>query len=386
MRLPASVLTTVPSGRMRILGVPCRSRCARVAPWANGRTSMATAQRSPTRVESLVSSTMMTFFFAAKFTIFSRVCAAPPPLTRSSAALTSSAPSTLTSMDHGPSSPSRGMPQRVASARVSSDVGTPVTRSPARTRSASSSTKRRAVEPLPRPMIPPLAGTSSRAARAAARLGSRVIGSSRPRSEGTPPLQAPNRDLPMGSAKRQPVARKGAPRSRGTPEPRPCETGSPLARARMEAPMLTFGWRQFDDTIRALDVFQRRIDEAYDDWSTFGVRPRHPVHGIWPALNAFETKETFVYKAEVPGLAEGDVSVYVEDDTLILRGERKSAVPDGYQVHLRERQPAAFSRKVTLPGRVDGEAVTATLKDGVLTITLPQAQETLPRQIAVKAG
>ncbi len=150
--------------------------------------------------------------------------------------------------------------------------------------------------------------------------------------------------------------------------------------------MLTFGWRQFDDTIRALDVFQRRIDEAYDDWSTFGVRPRHPVHGIWPALNAFETKETFVYKAEVPGLAEGDVSVYVEDDTLILRGERKSAVPDGYQVHLRERQPAAFSRKVTLPGRVDGEAVTATLKDGVLTITLPKAKETLPRQIAVKAG
>jgi HSP20 family protein len=148
--------------------------------------------------------------------------------------------------------------------------------------------------------------------------------------------------------------------------------------------MLTFGWRQFDDTLRALDLFQRRIDEAYGDWSAFGVRPHRP--RVWPALNAFETKDAFVYKAEVPGLAEGDLSVYVEDESLIVRGERKSNVPEGYEVHLRERQPAAFSRKVTLPGRVDADAVTAALKDGVLTITLPKAKETLPRQVAVRAG
>lgn len=149
--------------------------------------------------------------------------------------------------------------------------------------------------------------------------------------------------------------------------------------------MLTFGWRQFDDTLRALDLFQRRIDEAYGDWSAFGTRAHRPAR-VWPALNAFETKDAFVYKAEVPGVAEGDVSVYVEDESLIVRGERKSSVPEGYEVHLRERQPAAFSRKVALPGRVDADAVTATLKDGVLTVTLPKAKETLPRQIAVKAG
>ena len=130
--------------------------------------------------------------------------------------------------------------------------------------------------------------------------------------------------------------------------------------------MLTFGWRHFDDTLRALDLFQRRVDEAYDDWSSFGV-PRRQSARVWPALNAFETKEAFVYRAEVPGLAEGDVSVYVEDETLILRGERKSAVPEGYQVHLRERASTAFSRKVPLPGRVNAEGVTATLKDGLLT-------------------
>jgi HSP20 family protein len=154
--------------------------------------------------------------------------------------------------------------------------------------------------------------------------------------------------------------------------------------------MLTFGWETFDDTLRAFDLLQRRlghVDRAFYGWPEASASPaRRTERGAWPAVNVFETREAFVYKAEVPGLAEGDVSVYVEKDSLIVRGERRSQVPEGYQVHLQERSPAAFSRTLPLPGRVDGEAVTATLKDGVLTVTLPKAKETLPRQIAVKAG
>jgi HSP20 family protein len=150
--------------------------------------------------------------------------------------------------------------------------------------------------------------------------------------------------------------------------------------------MLITGWRNFDDTLRALDLLQRRIDHAFGDWAEPGFRrERRTPHGAWPPINVFETKDAFVYRAEVPGLAEGDVSVYVEDDSLILRGERKTDVPEGYQVHLRERAPFAFTRKLPLPGRVDGETVTATMKDGILTVTLPKAKDTLPRQIAVKA-
>ncbi|HEX8789910.1 MAG TPA: Hsp20/alpha crystallin family protein [Polyangiaceae bacterium] len=132
--------------------------------------------------------------------------------------------------------------------------------------------------------------------------------------------------------------------------------------------MLT-GWREFDDTLRALGVLQRNF---------------HPA--AWPPTNVLETKETFVVRAEVPGLTESDVSVSVEDDALVIRGERKSAPLEGYKAHLRERQAYAFTRKFPLPVRVEADAVTATLKDGVLTITLPKAKEALPRQIAVKAG
>ena len=88
--------------------------------------------------------------------------------------------------------------------------------------------------------------------------------------------------------------------------------------------------------------------------------PRAALRG--PRFNVVETKEAFVYRVEVPGLGEGDVDVQVEDEALLLRGERKSEVPEGYEVHLRERAPIAFARKLPLPGRVDAEGITASVK------------------------
>jgi HSP20 family protein len=151
--------------------------------------------------------------------------------------------------------------------------------------------------------------------------------------------------------------------------------------------MLT-GWRDFDDTLRALDLLQRRLDRAFDPWTDpLNLdRARVRARPAWPPTNVFETKEAFIVKSELPGLAEGDVAVSVEEEALVVRGERKSDVPEGYKVHLRERSPVAFTRKLPLPSRVDADAVTAKLSDGVLTITLPKAKEALPRQISVKAS
>ncbi len=147
--------------------------------------------------------------------------------------------------------------------------------------------------------------------------------------------------------------------------------------------MLT-AWRDFNDALRTIDFLHRHIDQVFDDRS--GVPYRAVRRAAWPSVNVVETKDAFVYRAEVPGLGEGDVVVQIEDEALLLRGERKSDVPEGYEVHLRERAPIAFARKLPLPGRVDADAITASLKNGVLTVTLPKAKDTLPRQIAVKAG
>jgi HSP20 family protein len=151
---------------------------------------------------------------------------------------------------------------------------------------------------------------------------------------------------------------------------------------------MTAAWRDLSEALRTFDFINRHPEYVFEDWPGVAVErwPRlRSARAAWPAVNVFETKEAFVYKAEVPGLAEGDVGVHVEDDTLIVRGERKSDVPEGYTVHLRERGPIAFTRKFPLPGRVDATSVTAELKAGVLTVTLPKAKDALPRQIPVKA-
>jgi HSP20 family protein len=149
--------------------------------------------------------------------------------------------------------------------------------------------------------------------------------------------------------------------------------------------MLT-GWTDLEHTLRTFDRLQRRLDRAFFDWSDPAlVRVRRAPRVAWPATNVFETAEAFVVKADVPGLGEGDVAVSVEEDSLVVRGERKVDAPPGYQVHLRERAPVAFTRKLPLPARVDAERVSATLTNGVLTITLPKSKDALPRQIAVKA-
>lgn len=96
--------------------------------------------------------------------------------------------------------------------------------------------------------------------------------------------------------------------------------------------------------------------------------------------------DKFVLQADVPGLTENDFQINLAGNTLTLRGERKLDVPEGHSAHRRERSPYRFAKSYELPSRVDADKVTATLKHGVLTLTLPKAAEAQPRQISVKAA
>ena len=147
------------------------------------------------------------------------------------------------------------------------------------------------------------------------------------------------------------------------------------------------GWRSFNDALRTFDLLNRQFDSIHDDWIVTGSgRETGRRRAASPAVHVTETKEAFVYQADVPGLGEGDVTLQLEDGSLLLRGERKEDPREGYEVHLQERAPIAFAHKLPLPGRIDAAAVTATLKDGILTVTLPKAKDALPRQIAVKTA
>jgi HSP20 family protein len=109
--------------------------------------------------------------------------------------------------------------------------------------------------------------------------------------------------------------------------------------------------------------------------------------GVWmPAVDIYETKDAVCVRAELPGVDKEAVSVEVKDGVLALRGERKfekEVKEENY--HRVERSYGTFHRSFSLPSSVDGERVTARMKDGVLEVTLPKREEAKPKQIKISA-
>jgi HSP20 family protein len=106
-----------------------------------------------------------------------------------------------------------------------------------------------------------------------------------------------------------------------------------------------------------------------------------------PALDVHEDKDKFTVNLELPGLKREDIAVQIEDDSLIISGERKvETVSEGTEVHRRERYHGKFSRALTLPVAVAADQVKAAYKDGLLTVTLPKAEAAKPKHIDVSVN
>ncbi|MFG0320040.1 MAG: Hsp20/alpha crystallin family protein [Planctomycetota bacterium JB042] len=103
--------------------------------------------------------------------------------------------------------------------------------------------------------------------------------------------------------------------------------------------------------------------------------------GAWPRLNVHDDAETIVVRAELPGVDPSKVEVHVEDDVLVLSGERPS--PESARAVRRERWTGSFRREVALATRVDLDKVEARYVDGVLTVRLPKAAEAKPRLVEI---
>src|SRR4051794_17595521 len=106
-----------------------------------------------------------------------------------------------------------------------------------------------------------------------------------------------------------------------------------------------------------------------------------------PAMDLVETEDTYVLRADLPGVAEEDVSIEVEDNVLTVSGERKAeheAKGEGY--YRVERAFGRFSRALTLPEGVDAEAVAASFDAGVLEVRIPKPEETKPKRVSISVG
>jgi len=151
-------------------------------------------------------------------------------------------------------------------------------------------------------------------------------------------------------------------------------------------------WSRFSDfenTFALMDELRRRLDRVWEDvdpsWQGPTADPRSLSAAVFPRVNLFDTGSNLVLKADVPGLSEKDVQVTLDGGGISISGERKVIAPEGYSAHRQERSPVKFSRSLTLPCTVNPEQTTATVKDGVLTITLTKSAEAQPRQITVRA-
>jgi HSP20 family protein len=106
-----------------------------------------------------------------------------------------------------------------------------------------------------------------------------------------------------------------------------------------------------------------------------------------PALDVHQTPDEIVLTAALPGIKPEDVDITITGQTLSIRGELKADEKVERDQYLyRERRFGSFHRQLQLPVRVQGDAAVATFEDGVLTLTIPKAEEVKPRQIQVKAA
>ena len=108
--------------------------------------------------------------------------------------------------------------------------------------------------------------------------------------------------------------------------------------------------------------------------------------GWTPALDLYQNNDNVIAVVELPGMHKEDIEISLHEGTLTINGERKSESSNGEKAERTERYIGKFRRSITLPARVDANKVSATYRDGILTVTLPKAEEAKPKQIQVNAG
>lgn len=142
-----------------------------------------------------------------------------------------------------------------------------------------------------------------------------------------------------------------------------------------ERPHFRNPWAEFER-------IRQGLDELSQNLTSEGKSHMHAT--VYPPLTMYETKDSLILNAELPGVRAEDLDISVEGDTLSLQGKRKRNLEeDKISFHRREIETGNFSRALALPTKVDLNNMAAKLTDGILTITLQKAEEVKPRQVKI---
>jgi len=132
---------------------------------------------------------------------------------------------------------------------------------------------------------------------------------------------------------------------------------------------------------------QRDINHMFDRFFRGGVLDdaEFPAASWVPAVDLAEKDDAYIAKVELPGVSKDDVKITLQDNIITIRGEKKDEKETKESnYHRVERSYGSFQRSFNLPSAVKGDKVDAQYKDGILTISLPKAEEAKRKQIEVK--
>lgn len=135
------------------------------------------------------------------------------------------------------------------------------------------------------------------------------------------------------------------------------------------------------DPWRELTALERQVNDL------FGRNGRAMATGWAPPLEAFNTKDDFVIRVELPGVPPEDVDVQVTDNVLVIRGERhfQDEVEDGSFLR-RERSYGRFERQVLLPEGTEVDAIKASFDLGLLEVRIPHPKAKEPTRVPISLG
>ncbi len=135
--------------------------------------------------------------------------------------------------------------------------------------------------------------------------------------------------------------------------------------------------------MRNLDDIQDEINRMFEGMT--GVPDsENRLSRTYPSVDLSENKDSFVLKAELPGMKKEDVKVTLQNNILTISGEKKQEQEEkGKTFHRIERSYGSFNRTVELPVAVKTDAIKADFKDGILTVELPKVEEAKPKEIAI---
>lgn len=139
-------------------------------------------------------------------------------------------------------------------------------------------------------------------------------------------------------------------------------------------------WEPFRDMMTLRQAMDRLFEDSFVRPAGFGNVSVPEV-----ALDVKETEADVVVKAELPGVKPEDVDVSVSEGVLTIKGENKEEKEEKEtNYYRRERRYGSFSRSISLPAAVNADRADAVFENGVLSLTLPKAEEARPKQIKVK--